>query len=209
MPADGGTPERVTPFDINAGDGPEWSPDGDTLLFRTNADSEDGSGSQIATIRADGSGLRRFDPFGDKRPVRSSAWSPDGKWIVFAAEGKAGAFDLFVMTADGTQPRPLTRTPVPDSAPDWGGGGHEGGSCPSGRARLTSRWGERRRESVAGRIPVCGRSTSLSAEPGWPAGTAGSAIGRADVVEAARSMVCLTGPTLRRSTCRPVRESRE
>ena len=82
---------------------------------------EDGTGSQIATVRADGGGLRRLDPFGDKRPVRSSAWSPDGKWIVFAAQGKSGAFDLFVMTANGTRPRPLTRTPVTDSAPDWDG----------------------------------------------------------------------------------------
>jgi TolB protein len=63
-----------------------------------------------------------MDPFGDKRPVRSSDWSPDGRWIVFAAEGKAGAFDLFVMKADGSDPRPLTRTPVTDSGPDWGGG---------------------------------------------------------------------------------------
>ena len=120
--ADGGTPKRVTPLDVNAGDGPEWSPDGDTLLFRTNADSEDGTGSQVAIVRANGGGFRRLDPFGDKRPVRSSAWSPDGKWIVFAAQGKAGAFDLFVMTANGTRPRPLTRTPVTDSAPDWDGG---------------------------------------------------------------------------------------
>jgi TolB protein len=122
VPADGGTPEGVTPLELNAGDGPEWSPNGDTLVFRTDADSEDGSGSQIATVRADGGGLRRLDPFGDQRPVRSSAWSPDGNWIVFAAQGKSGAFDLFVMTADGTRPRPLTRTPVTDSAPDWGGG---------------------------------------------------------------------------------------
>ena len=121
MPADAGTPKGVTPLDVKAGDGPEWSPDGDTLLFRTNADSEDGTGSQIATVRADGGALRRLDPFGDKRPVRSSAWSPDGKWIVFAAQGKSGAFDLFVMTANGTRPRPLTRTPVTDSAPDWDG----------------------------------------------------------------------------------------
>jgi TolB protein len=122
VPAEGGTPKGITPLDITAGDGPEWSPDGDTLVFRTNADSEDGTGSQIATIRADGSGLRRLDPFGDKRPVRSSAWSPDGDWIVFAAADKSGAFDLFVMKPDGTQPRPLTRTPETDSAPDWDGG---------------------------------------------------------------------------------------
>ena len=121
VPADGGTPKGVTPLDINAGDGPEWSPDGDALVFRTNADSEDGTGSQIATIGVDGEGLRRLDPFGDKRPVRSSAWSPDGDWIVFAAADRSGAFDLFVMRPDGTEPRPLTRTPVTDSAPDWGG----------------------------------------------------------------------------------------
>jgi TolB protein len=122
VPADGGKPKGLTPLGISAGDGPEWSPDGGTLVFRTNADSEDGTGSQIVTIGVDGGRLRRLDPFGDKRPVRSSAWSPDGEWIVFAAADKSGAFDLFVMRPDGTEPRPLTRTPMTDSAPDWGGG---------------------------------------------------------------------------------------
>ena len=119
--AKGGTPRAVTPLGADAGDGPEWSPDGHTLLFRTNAESDDGIGSQLATVPADGGRLRRLDPFGDKRPVRSSDWSPDGRWIVFAAQGKANAFDLFVMKADGSHPRPLVRTPVTDSAPDWGG----------------------------------------------------------------------------------------
>jgi Tol biopolymer transport system component len=119
--ANGGALKAITPLAAKAGEA-EWSPDGNTLLLRTNADIDDGVGSQIATVSADGGSIRRLDPFGDMRPIRSSDWSPDGKWIVFAARGRAAAFDLFVMKSDGTRPTPLTRTPVTDSAPDWGGG---------------------------------------------------------------------------------------
>jgi Tol biopolymer transport system component len=121
IPASGGTPEGVTALTVNAGDGPEWSPDGDTLLFRTQADSEEGIGSQVATVSPDGSGLKRFDPFGDRRAVRSSAYSPDGEWIVFSAAGTSGLLDLFIMKPDGTDPKQLTRTRLTDSAPDWAG----------------------------------------------------------------------------------------
>lgn len=122
IPARGGATKGITPLPLEAGDGPEWAPGGEEILFRTNASDEEGASSQIATIRPDGGGLRKFTPFGKPRPVLSSAYSPDGKWIVFAAEGEANTFDLFIMTADGADPRPLTRTPVRDSAPDWAGG---------------------------------------------------------------------------------------
>jgi TolB protein len=122
VPTRGGTAEHVTPSALDAGDGPEWSPDGNSIVFRVNASDEEGSTSAIATIQPDRKGLQKLAPFGKPRPVLSSAYSPDGEWIVFAAEGEGNTFDLFVMTADGADPRPLTRTPVRDSAPDWAGG---------------------------------------------------------------------------------------
>jgi Tol biopolymer transport system component len=42
----------------------------------------------------------------------------DGAWIAYASDGGGGA-DLYVMRADGTGNRPLTRTEWWDSAPDW------------------------------------------------------------------------------------------
>jgi Tol biopolymer transport system component len=44
----------------------------------------------------------------------------DGEWIVHATNGVGGNADLFIMRADGTDPRPLTRTKLSGSAPDWG-----------------------------------------------------------------------------------------
>jgi Tol biopolymer transport system component len=45
-------------------------------------------------------------------------WSPDGSRIVFAA-GPAGAEDIFVMDADGSNVTPLTSDPASDYAPAW------------------------------------------------------------------------------------------
>jgi Tol biopolymer transport system component len=52
--------------------------------------------------------------------VLSYSFSPDGKSITFAKSGVGGQPDVFVMRANGTNVRAVTRTPLPDSAPDWG-----------------------------------------------------------------------------------------
>jgi Tol biopolymer transport system component len=53
------------------------------------------------------------------------SYSPDGRFIVFAtSHGALGGSvpDVFVMNADGTHVRPLTRTPNFESEADWGTG---------------------------------------------------------------------------------------
>jgi len=45
--------------------------------------------------------------------------------IVFAAEGVGGSFDLFVMNADGSGLRNLTRNPGPDRDPAWSPDGRQ------------------------------------------------------------------------------------
>ena len=62
-----------------------------------------------------------------RRPaVREGApsWSPDGKQIAYYAED-AGRADLFVMNADGTGGRPLTRTAEDEGAPAWSPDGRQ------------------------------------------------------------------------------------
>jgi Tol biopolymer transport system component len=116
--ADGSNQRRVTPWPLDGGDDPDWSPDGKLLLFRTyEAGAEQ---SQIATIRSDGSHLRTLTHFKPGTTVLSHSFSPDGKWIVFAKSGLGGEPDLFVMRANGSGIRPITRTALWDSAPDWG-----------------------------------------------------------------------------------------
>jgi Tol biopolymer transport system component len=58
--------------------------------------------------------------------MSAGSWSPDGKSIVFgmavgAVNGPGGTLnDLFVMNADGSHRRPITRTRNYDGSPDWG-----------------------------------------------------------------------------------------
>jgi len=84
---------------------PSWSPDGRRLAI-----SRQGA---IEAINADGSGrISLTDP-----TVRAEypAWSPDGKQIAFDAD--TGIFhrsEVFVMGADGSDPRQIT------TDPDWG-----------------------------------------------------------------------------------------
>jgi TolB protein len=116
--ADGTGTRRVTPWSLGAGDNPDWSPDGKWILFRSNTNSD--KQSQIYVMHPDGSGLKQLTEFKQGSIVTSSSFSPDGKWIVFGSTGVAGQADLFVMRADGTSTRQVTRTKLWDSAPDWG-----------------------------------------------------------------------------------------
>ena len=115
--ARGGRSRQITPYKIAAGDHPDWSPDGRWLIFRTDADLESGP-SQLSLVHPDGSGLRHFETPGDT--VLSASFSPDGDWIVYAAPGRDGTFDLYAMRSDGPGNRPLTRATEWDSAPEWG-----------------------------------------------------------------------------------------
>jgi Tol biopolymer transport system component len=112
-----GGQRRVIPWKLRGGDGVQWSRDGSRLLFRSHEDGHEDS--DYYTVRPDGSGLARLTRFKDQS-IYSAAWSPDGKWIVFAKTGRGFLPDLFVMKADGTAVRQVTRTPAWDSAPDWG-----------------------------------------------------------------------------------------
>jgi TolB protein len=128
--AGGGGLRRVTPFALQATDDPDWSPDGSAILFRggPGRDIEPGGGN-LYSIRSDGAGLRQLTHFPNTLGVvHSGSFSPDGQSIVFATSYGATRRwatqhpDLFVMRADGTDMRPVTRTINWDDAPDWGPG---------------------------------------------------------------------------------------
>ena len=116
--ADGSGLRRLTPWSLDAGDHPDWSPDGKLIVFRSY---ERGAlQSRIYVVQADGSGLRQLTRFPRGTIVLSYSFSPDGQWITFVKSGRGGQPDIFAMRANGTGMRPITQTAVWDSAPDWG-----------------------------------------------------------------------------------------
>ena len=105
---------------------PYWSPDGELILFtRQKSDDQD---FDLFTIRPDGTELRQIttSPGADGH----ATWTADGRSIFFmSARGgfkdEASLYDfspqpyaqIFIMNADGTDPRQLTNSRWEDSMP--------------------------------------------------------------------------------------------
>src|SRR5215207_7314761 len=120
MNADGSGVHRVTPWRLQAGDGPDWAPDGSRILFRSKVDVDD-ERSQYYTVRPDGTGLTQISHFPfTRRRLFSATFSPDGQQIVFAKADAKGRGDVWIMNADGSNPHSVFAAAPWDSAPDWG-----------------------------------------------------------------------------------------
>jgi dipeptidyl aminopeptidase/acylaminoacyl peptidase len=90
-----------------------WSPDGSRVAFRSRRDGH----YEVYVMNADGSGQTRLTTTiagTASNPPSSSqpSWSPDGRRLLFRSN-RAGHYDVWVMNADGSDPRALT-----DDAPD-------------------------------------------------------------------------------------------
>jgi len=112
---------QVTPWALNAGDSPDWSPDGQWLLFTVQP--QEGI-ANVYKAHPDGTGLTNLTrQASNGRQYLSSSFSPDGRKIVTARTpgfGVEGAADLVVMNADGSGARAITKTRLWESAVDWG-----------------------------------------------------------------------------------------
>ena len=93
---------------------PHWSPDGATLAYMREY--------ELWLMRSDGTEKRRLIE-GFSRRV---AWSPDGRMIAFESgstrydDNPYNNMDIWVVNADGSNPRNLTNTPgVTDWNPSW------------------------------------------------------------------------------------------
>jgi Tol biopolymer transport system component len=119
--ADGKGLRRLTPWSLRAGDRPDWSPDGRSILVRSESNRDGGFGSNLYTVHADGSSVRNVTRFSDGRRVLAGTYAPDGTAIVISASAAAGGLpNLFVLRPDGTGAKPITRSAEWDASPDWG-----------------------------------------------------------------------------------------
>ncbi len=118
-----GREHRVTPWELEAGDTPDWSPNGQWILFHDNGSGNPDVATNLFKIRPSGRGLTQitFEPAGGQIYLGAS-WSADGRFIVTGRRPETGGVnaDIFILRRDGSDIRPLTQTQLYDSYPDWG-----------------------------------------------------------------------------------------
>jgi Tol biopolymer transport system component len=116
---DGRGLHRLTPWSENDGDNPDWSPDGQWILFHSHVD-DSGTQSQFFLIHPDGSGRQQVTHFPPGTHIASATFSPDGKSIVFAKGPEGGNVDVYTVGLDGSNEHRLTQSSRWESAPAWG-----------------------------------------------------------------------------------------
>jgi Tol biopolymer transport system component len=111
MNAGGSDQTRVADFQADTMGRPVWSPDGSMLAFDIYFMDQTWD---IYAVNSDGSGLALLagDP---NRDENDPVWAPDGTTIAFQASSvvardidNTGTFELYLMSPDGTNQRPLT-----------------------------------------------------------------------------------------------------
>jgi TolB protein len=93
----------------DSGSNPRWSPDGKRIVYQANDDS---GHRQVFGVNTDGSGRKQltFGKGNDGQPV----FSTDGNFIFWRSDQDGKSWGIFVMRADGTNPRLI----IPNAPPD-------------------------------------------------------------------------------------------
>ncbi|MEI6828142.1 MAG: hypothetical protein WCK54_21325 [Desulfuromonadales bacterium] len=101
--AGGGATTLIYNFASSFDSGPAWSPDGTKLVFAGYTDSSNVNYG-IFVKNADGTGAATqvISDMTYNDVTSSSAWSPDGRKIIFA-----GTYGIWVMNADGSNPQQI------------------------------------------------------------------------------------------------------
>jgi len=104
---------------------PTWSPDRSKILVAARLHGGGQADEEVYVMDADGANMRRLTHTpGEGTSSRSADWSPDGQRIVFMSN-RGGSdlgwdgYDLYVMNADGSNLRRLTRAHGWDATPAW------------------------------------------------------------------------------------------
>jgi TolB protein len=116
MPASGGSPELLSPYQYGSGgyySAPDWSPFGDLVAFHGRVGR---SGRYHILVARMGEG-RRLLQLTAEGNNEDPSWAPDGRHLVFRGERDWGKGLFIVDTATG-RIRPLLRG-VDANTPDW------------------------------------------------------------------------------------------
>jgi Tol biopolymer transport system component len=99
---------------------PDISPNGSTVAFMGQPFGVAGP-AEIWTVASDGTNMRKLTA--SQGNNRYPVWSPDGSMIAFLSDRSGDGLQVWVMKADGTDPKQLTfggfaKDQVPDWSPD-------------------------------------------------------------------------------------------
>ena len=117
----GARPRNITNSPAAIDDDPDWSPDGQTIVFTSHAATDNpvnSASAEIYAIAADGTG-QPVRLTTNTEEERAPAWAPDGKRIVFSCRRGGPDFEICVMNRDGTGQVQLTDNDVPDLTASW------------------------------------------------------------------------------------------
>ena len=122
-----------------ANDYPEFSPDGKQIVFIHQDDysGDNGINQQVWVMNVDGSDAHAVTT-GAEPKDQLPTWSPDGKSIAYAS-GKADSEGIWVVGADGTNPRQLSGCKAADEAPCAAGSDFGPGWSPDGTSIVFAR----------------------------------------------------------------------
>jgi Tol biopolymer transport system component/DNA-binding winged helix-turn-helix (wHTH) protein len=105
--ADGSSAEQLTHRPWVQGGAPSWAPDGQTIAFHAQDQSD--KRFHLWTVDADGGASHQLTQGADDQ--MAPTWSRDGQWIYFSARpGQGQRLDIWRVRMAGGQPEQVTRT---------------------------------------------------------------------------------------------------
>jgi TolB protein len=126
MRANGSGQARITE-NADFEDSPDWSPDGQQIVFESDRDEDASLGSSsLYVMRADGALPTRITTAPAGSYDSDPAWSPDGEWIAFrrnepreTPELADFSDEIYVVQPNGAGLSNLTNDSAHDEAPAW------------------------------------------------------------------------------------------